>query len=178
MVVVDILTLAVLSPCCLLLKYATYSERTTMRLSAIVYDHLKWVAKVSGSNAANTADKAVRIMNGPNHIDSLELTSSLVLGQVLRPFREFKFYINSKLETLSPSNLIVVYRLNCPEERCHFPDEPDGPMPRAVFLIYRDIDFKDLPCKEGLIKLLPTVNITQLMLITTQSETIGRIAVD
>jgi len=149
-----------------------------MSLSAIVYDHLKWVAKLAGSNAANTADKAVRIMNGPNHIETLQLASHLTLGQVLRPFREFKFYCNSKLETLSPSNLLVVYRLNCTTETCHFPDEPDGPMPRAVFLIYRDVDYQDLPCREGLVKLLPTVNITQLMLIVTQSETIGRIAVD
>lgn len=170
--------LAASSPCSLLLRYVICFERLVMSLSSIVYEHLKHVASAVGSNAANTADKAVRIMNGPNHIETLSLSANLVLGQVVRPFREFKMYCNSKLETFGPSNLLIVYRLNCTADACHFPDEPDGPMPRAVFLVYRDTDYHDLPCREGLVKLLPTVNITQLMLILTQSETIGRISVD
>lgn len=118
------------------------------------------------------------------HVDSLEnrgnltLTQYLSVGEVIRPIHEFKVYIGKTLFSIGIKDLLVVYRIISKyKDHIHPVFFNDG-IPKVVILYYKNTGMKRLQSKENLTYIIMTETISQLMMITSNCSTMGRIQLD
>jgi len=142
-------------------------------LSQIVREHVKLMAEKKSDSTLPV--KVERILNGPGHVVDVHINAAFTVGQVLRPIRELKIWLNNKLETYDKSHTFIIYRINAHKQEFTYPEDPGTDIPRMIFLVYRDVNFFDLPCQKGLLQVTPTLTILQLMNLLCNCETLGKI---
>ena len=88
-------------------------------LSQIVREHVKLMAEKKSNSTLPV--KVERILNGPGHVVDVHINAAFTVGQVLRPIRELKIWLNNKLETYDKSHMFVIYRINAHKQEFTYP---------------------------------------------------------